>query len=151
VRQRGPLRAAATIWRRSIQARVVISTLLLSAVVVTLVGVVLMRQITHGLVENKTQSSVTEAARGTADAQSRLSAASGTDFDSSTQLAQLASSIVSRGAVQGYDVVLTGPIAGTSASLVTGSGTRKTPGVDTSSVPQRLRTLVEDKDRSGIS
>jgi len=42
----GPLRRAATFWRRSIQARVVVSTLVLSAVVVTLVGWVLIRQIT---------------------------------------------------------------------------------------------------------
>jgi two-component system sensor histidine kinase MtrB len=123
----------------------VISTLLLSAVVVTLVGWILMRQITDGLVDSKTASAVAEASRGTAEAQARLSAASGTDYDASTQLAQLAASIVSRGTVQGYDVVLTGPIAGTSEAIATGSGTRKTPGVDSGSVPQRLRSIVENR------
>jgi two-component system sensor histidine kinase MtrB len=123
----------------------VISTLLLSAIVVTLVGWILMRQITDGLVASKTQTSVAEATRGTAEAQTRLSAASGTDFDASAQLAQLAASIVSRGTVQGYDVVLTGPIAGTSEGVATGSGTRKTPGIDTNSVPQRLRSVVDSE------
>ena len=147
----GPVRRAVTIWRRSIQARVVISTLVLSALVVLLVGWVLMRQITDGLVAGKTESSVAEATRGAVDAQRRLSAASGTDLDSSAQLTQLVDSLVSRGSVQGYDVVLIGPIAGTSEVLVTGSGTRNTPGVDTASVPARLRTTVENEGGSGIS
>jgi two-component system, OmpR family, sensor histidine kinase MtrB len=130
---------------------VVISTLVLSAVVVTLVGWVLMRQVTDGLVSSKTESSVAEATRGTLDAQRRLSAASGTDFDSSTQLSQLVTSIVSRGSVQGYDVVLTGPIIGSSEGIAAGSGTRNTPGVQSDSVPERLRTLVESPDSTGTS
>ena len=46
-RASGLLRSTATVWRRSIQARVVLSTVLLSAVVVTLVGWTLTRQISH--------------------------------------------------------------------------------------------------------
>ena len=61
VKAGAPLRRAVTVWRRSIQARVVISTLLLSAVVVSLVGWVLLQQITDGLVHRKTESSVAEA------------------------------------------------------------------------------------------
>ncbi len=141
----GLLRRAATSWRRSIQARVVISTLLLSAVVVTLVGWVLLRQVADGLVASKTEASIGEAARGTVEAQERLSAASGTDFDSSAQLGQLAATIVSRGDVQGFDAVLTGPLAGSSDALAAGSGTRKSPGLATDSVPQRLRETVESE------
>jgi two-component system, OmpR family, sensor histidine kinase MtrB len=148
---RGPIRRAATIWRRSIQARVVISTLVLSAVVVTLVGMVLMRQVTDGLVESKTKSAVAEATRGASDAEARLSGAAGTDFDASAQLTQLVTSIVARGAVQGYDVVLTGPIAGSSKAIAAGSGTRNTPFVKSDSVPERLRRLVERPDRTGTS
>jgi len=146
VASQGPVRRAVTVWRRSIQARVVLSTLLLCAVVVTLVGWLLMRQITAGLVNSKVESSIAEASRGTVDAQQRLSAASGTDFDASTQLSQLAASIVSRGAVQGYDALLTGPIAGTGSDLTTGSGTRKTAGLDPRSVPDRLRVAVQRRD-----
>jgi two-component system sensor histidine kinase MtrB len=145
VRAGEPLRRAVTIWRRSIQARVVISTMLLSALVVILVGWILLRQITDGLVASKTETAVAEASRGTIEAQARLTAASGTDFDSSAQLTQLVDTIVSRGAAQGYDVVLTGPIPGTSEGLATGSGTRNSPGLKTDSVPERLREVVESK------
>ena len=140
---RRQVRRAVTVWRRSIQARVVISTLLLSTVVVSLVGWVLLQQITAGLVESKTDSSVAEAARATADAQSRLSTADSNEFDSSTQITQLVSSLVSRGTVQGYEIVLQGPIAGSGAAAA-GAGTSSSPGVLGSSLPERLRREVED-------
>ena len=141
---RRQVRRAVTVWRRSIQARVVISTLLLSAVVVSLVGWVLIQQITSGLLKSKTDSSVAEAARATADAQTRLSAADGNDFDSATQITQLVSTLVSRGTVQGYEIVLRGPIAGSATSATTGAGTSSTPGVLASSIPERRRVEVED-------
>ncbi len=140
----GLLRRAATFWRRSIQARVVVSTLLLSAVVVTLVGWVLMRQITDGLVAGKTNTSVAEATRGAYDAQSRLEGAAGTEFDSAAQLAQLVAGMVARGDVQGYDVVLDGPVPGTGEEPAAGSGgTFKSPDVLIDSIPARLRGVVE--------
>jgi two-component system sensor histidine kinase MtrB len=141
---RDALRRAATVWRRSIQARVVISTLLLSAVVVSLVGWVLLQQITSGLVHSKTVSSVAEATRATAEAQTRLSAANGTDFDASAQLTQLVSTLVSRGSVQGYEIVLKGPIDGSASGLVSAAGTSSTPGVLGASVPRRLQHRVND-------
>jgi two-component system sensor histidine kinase MtrB len=139
----GPLRRAATFWQRSIQARVVVSTLLLSAVVVTLVGWVLMRQITDGLVASKTNAAVAEATRGAYDARSRLEGVPGTEFDSGAQLAQLVAGMVVRGDMQGYDVVLDGPLPGTAEESTTGSGgTFKSPDVVTESVPDRLRDVV---------
>src|SRR3954465_11156388 len=133
-----------TVWQRSIQARVVLSTLLLSAVVVSLVGWVLLQQITGGLVKGKTDSSVAEAARATAEAQRRLSAAGSNDLDAGSQLSQLVSTLVSRGSVQGYEIVLSGPIAGSTTGLSTGAGTSSTPGVLSSSIPGSLRTDVEN-------
>ena len=139
-----PLRRAASLWQRSIQVRVVVSTLLLSAVVVTLVGWVLMRQVTDGLVAGKTNSSVAEATRGAYEAQSRLAGVPGTEFDPSAQLAQLVAGIVARGDMQGYDVVLDGPVDATSQASSAGSGgTFKSPDVLTASVPPRLRHVVE--------
>src|SRR3954471_23010409 len=132
-----------TVWRRSIQSRVVISTVLLSAVVVSLVGWVLLQQVTSGLVHGKTELSVAEATRATAEAQRRLSAANGNDFDASTQLTQLVSTLVSRGSVQGYEIVLTGPLPGSSTGVVAGAGTSSTPGVLSDSIPERLRARVE--------
>ena len=139
------------LWRRSIQARVVISTLLLSTLVVSLVGWMLLGQITDGLVDAKTKSSIAEAARGAQDAQRRLSGASGTEFDSSSQLTQLVASIVQRGSVQGYDVVLTGPVAGSSPGIAAGSSTRNTQGVRSDSIPDELRRRVELPTASGVS
>ncbi len=130
-------------WRRSIQARVVISTLLLSAVVVSLVGWVLLQQITSGLVQSKTDSSVAEATRATAEAQTRLSAASGNEFDARAQVNQLVSTLVSRGSVQGYEIVLRGPIGGVAAGVSAGAGTSSTPGVRGSSIPAQLSRQVE--------
>jgi len=138
-----PVRRAATVWQRSIQSRVVISTLLLSAVVVSLVGWVLLHQVTDGLVHSKTESSVSESTRATAEAERRLSAANGTDFDANTQIAQLVRTLVSRGTVQGYDIVLIGPIAGSTDAVAAGSGTSNTPGVLSESIPTSLRTKVE--------
>ncbi len=52
--------------------------------------------------------------------------------------------IVARGDVQGYDVVLDGPVPGTSEGPTAGSGgTFKSPDVLTSSIPERLRDVVE--------
>jgi two-component system, OmpR family, sensor histidine kinase MtrB len=138
-------------WRRSIQVRVVASVLLLSAVVVSLTGWLLLQQITDGLLEAKAEGSVAEAERSRLDAQLRLESASGTEFDSSSQLTQLVSSIVERGAVQGYEVVLTGPVRAPEGSTTIGSGTRKTPGVLTSSVPVALREEVESSTEPAIS
>jgi len=148
---RRAVRRTATVWRRSIQARVVLSTLLLCAVVVSLVGWVLLRQITGGLVNGKTEASVNEAARATAEAQRRLSAANGNDFDASTQLTQLVSTLVSRGSVQGYEIVLRGPIAGSSTARASGTGTSSTPGVLGSSIPRALVHQVEDSTSDDTS
>ncbi len=139
----GPLRRAVTFWQRSIQARVVVSTLVLSAVVVTLVGWMLMRQITDGLVASRTNAAVAEATRGAYDAQRTLDGVPGTELDSGTQLAQLVAGMVVRGEMQGYHVVLDGPLPGTvDAGSTTTGGTFKSPDVMTQSIPERLREVV---------
>ncbi|MGA8996088.1 MAG: MtrAB system histidine kinase MtrB [Nocardioidaceae bacterium] len=127
-----------------------ISTLALSAAVVVLVGYVLLQQVTTGLVETKTESAVAESARATAEAQRRLSAADGNDFDSRTQLTQLVSTLVSRGSVQGYEIVMRGPLART-GGLPAGGGTSSTPGVLQASIPPGLSRQVEDASGAGTS
>ena len=49
----GALRRALTFWRRSIQARVVASTVLLSAVVIAAVGWLLLQQTRDGLLDHR--------------------------------------------------------------------------------------------------
>jgi len=144
------LSRVAGIWRRSIQARVVISTVLLAAIVVALVGWTLMRQITDGLVSSRVDASIAEATRGNKEAESALRAASTRDFDASTQLNQLIQTMVSRGLAQGYGVVIAGPITDTEDGLGTG-GVSLTPGLLAESVPPSLVTAVRDAAQTGTS
>jgi two-component system sensor histidine kinase MtrB len=143
-----PVAAVVRLWRRSIQARVVIGTVVLSAIVVSLVGWTLSRQITDGLVRDRVDVAVAEAGRSTADVQSALSAAS-PDFDTATQLPTLVSGIVARGSVRGYDVVLVGPLetGGTSPA----GGEFLTPGLRPESVPENLQAVVEGEPTATTS
>jgi two-component system, OmpR family, sensor histidine kinase MtrB len=137
----GPLHGVVTLWRRSIQARVVISTVLLSALVVSLVGWTLLRQVTDGLVRERVDESVAEASRATEDLQLSLSAAT-PEFESSAQLTSLMTTEISRGQVRGYDVVLVGPLSVDDEGRVLGGGERFTPGLDLSSLPEELTARV---------
>jgi two-component system sensor histidine kinase MtrB len=139
-----PFPGLVTVWRRSIQARVVLSTVLLSAVVVSLVGWTLMRQISDGLVRDRVDAAVAEAARSSNEVQSSLSAAP-YDVDVGSQLPALVSTVVSRGAVRGYDVALIGPLSD-SAAAPAGGGEFSTPGLLLDSVPERLRATVEEPE-----
>jgi two-component system, OmpR family, sensor histidine kinase MtrB len=107
-----PWRAVRSAWRRSLQARVVLGTLLLSALVVALVGWMLLGQVTAGLVEGKRQAALSEAASGFDTAQDQLDAADPNDFDPRALLPDLFDNLSSRGDASGqYDVLLTGPVA----------------------------------------
>ena len=137
-----PFRGLAGSWRRSVQARVVLTTVALSALVVLLLGMTLLRQISDGLVDSRVRSALDEAARSTAEVQTELSAATG-DLDVDTQLPALLARVVSRGQGQGFGVVLIGPLPVSGG--VGREGQRFTPGLDPASVPTRLRERVEDR------
>lgn len=112
-----PVRAARRVYVRSIQARVVISIVLLSAIVITLVGVLLTRQIAEGLTESKAAEAVSEGAAGVQFAQGSLDAEppSSTQGTQSLLLNPLQSALVSRGgAERSYEIVLVGPIQSSS-------------------------------------
>jgi two-component system sensor histidine kinase MtrB len=128
------------LWRRSLQFRVVLSTVALSALVVALLGVALLRQISDGLVNERVDVALAEAGQSSAEVQTSLSAAS-TDFDVDAQLNDLAAGVVERGRSRGYDVALIGPLA--SGAGGSGGGQRLSPGLDPSSVPTDLRRRVE--------
>ena len=134
---------ALTFWRRSIRTRVVVSIVLLGAVVVGTVGLLVMRQLTDGLVNSRVQASLAEASSETANAQDRLGSAGGSDFDPETQLRQLVESLVSRGEIRGYDVVGLGPVGKATTGAGGTGGIRASAGIDPASVPQRLRDAVE--------
>src|SRR3954471_4927614 len=104
------LRRGLTFWRRSIQARVVVSTVLLSAVVVTAVGWFLLRQVEQGLVDERVDAVLSEVANENSQAESSLKAA--TETNAATQVQQLLQTINSSGQVRGFHVVLTGDDGG---------------------------------------
>src|SRR4051794_17674214 len=131
-------------WRRSLRTRVVTAIVVLSAVVVGSVGFMVIRQISDGLVKSRVSASVAEARTEPATARERLGSAGGNDFDPETQLRLLVESLVARGEVKGFELVVRGPVgAGSEAG-----GVRSTPAVDAASVPESLRTSVEQGENS---
>ncbi|MDO9456122.1 MtrAB system histidine kinase MtrB [Nocardioides sp.] len=104
------VRRALTFWRRSTQARVVVSTLVLSAVVISAVGWYLLRETRDGLLDSRVDTVLAEAANETRDAEERLESVSGRDTDVAAQLRVLADTIIRRGETRGYSVVVAGPV-----------------------------------------
>lgn len=141
LRVRRTVADALTFWRRSIRTRVVVTIVLLGAIVAGSVGWLLIQQISDGLVKSRVSASVAEAVSETASARERLGSAGGSDFDPATQLRQLAETLVARGEVRGYDVVVLGPV-GADADPGTETGVRATPGISAATVPDRLRRVV---------
>jgi two-component system sensor histidine kinase MtrB len=138
------VRRALTFWRRSIQARVVASTLLLSAVVVSVVGWFLLQQTKDGLLDQRVEAVVAEARGEVREAEVRLEAASVMDPDATRQQVDLVDPIIDRGQDRDFSVVLAGP-AGESLDLEE-SGAVYTAGLDIESVPT---SMVERFDEAG--
>ena len=136
------VRRALTFWRRSVQARVVASTVVLSATVVGIVGAFLMQQTRDGLVDNRVDQVVAEAENETAEARNKLSFAPGIDVDESAQQEDLIEPIIDRGASRGFAAILA-PTSGTGARLSDG-GAKFTQGLDLASVPESLQQHFEE-------
>ena len=136
------LRRGLTFWRRSIQARVVASTLLLSAVVVSIVGWILLTQTRDGLLDHRVSAVVAEANNETTEARSRLAAAPGTEIDATSQQRALVDPIIQRGGTRGFSVVLTGPVGGDGNRIA--DGALFTPGLRTASVPASLEEQFDE-------
>ncbi|MGH3425792.1 MAG: hypothetical protein ACRDO8_13745, partial [Nocardioidaceae bacterium] len=142
-----PARATLSVWRRSIQARVVISTMLLSAIVIGLVGWALLRQVADGLVDGRRAVAVAEAQAGFDNAQEQLDVSVVSDANSQSQvLTQLVDDITSRsGSPRSYEVMLQGPvdIDGTAGSQ---SGVRSSAPIRPDSIPTGLARQVSGSD-----
>src|ERR1051325_2997293 len=70
-----PVSKLIRLWRRSIQARVVIGTLALSAVLSMLAGWILLSRVADGLLESKRQAAISQTAAGVDTAQSFIDGA----------------------------------------------------------------------------
>lgn len=138
-----PFRATTGAWRRSIQARVVLSTVLLCAVVITLVGWALLRQVADGLIEGRQNLAIAEARAGFDDAQEELDASVIDESNTRSQvLTQLVDSLTSRGgSPRSYEVVLEGPIAA-DGSPGDDADVRSSAEVQATSIPGSLARRV---------
>lgn len=140
------VRRAFTFWRRSIQARVVISTVVLSAVIVSIVGWILLQQTRQGLLEHRVDVVLGEVEAELGDARDRLAAASGTEVNASRQQRDLVDPIIERGLSRDYSVVLAGP-EGEDLPL-RGGGGEYTSGLDLVSVPESLEAHFDGVNRA---
>lgn len=126
-----------TTWRRSIQTRVVVYTVLLTSAAVSLVGLILLEQIGDELVQDRVAAAKAEASEELSAARSSIAETSGADGDNPLQRNDLGDPIIQRSVSRGYGVVMAGPVTSTSGRI-SDDGVEWTPGVDVRSVPRTL-------------
>lgn len=99
-------------WRGSVQTRVVVGTIAMSALVVTFTGLWLLGRITDGLLESQTSAAVAEARAGYAFASRHLDASVAQDDSPRVEdVNDLLASLIGRGgAERGFDIVVVGPL-----------------------------------------
>jgi two-component system sensor histidine kinase MtrB len=143
---RGATAEATALWRRSLQLRVVVSTVALSSTVVLVLGMVLQTQIADRLIENKTQAALQQAENSRALVESELG---GVDPSSTSLGGRLTTAIdrltnpepsnegVAAASAGAFEPVL---VDGGGAQGVPGSGQKVGPLAD---VPTGLRSAVE--------
>ncbi|MDQ6873719.1 MAG: MtrAB system histidine kinase MtrB [Actinomycetota bacterium] len=129
-------------WRRSLQLRVVGTTLLASGIVVVLLGLVLLNQIAGGLLGSQRKAAIAETTAGLQYAQSQLSAIGGAEDPALQQtLLDIGRFLSNRGGAGGlYNVV----IQPTSGDLE-----RVGPADVDISIPSGLRDLVKRRGEQG--
>jgi two-component system sensor histidine kinase MtrB len=132
---RSEIRRALTFWRRSIQARVVASIVVLSAVVVSAVGWVLLQQTQKGLLDHRVDAVLVEVNTAVAEANRQLDGAL-TSSDPNEQQTALGNLLVKRGGSRGFQVVLIGPVG--AVPTIDEGAPILTRGLNTSSVPVSL-------------
>ncbi|TAK69140.1 MAG: HAMP domain-containing histidine kinase [Actinomycetota bacterium] len=133
------------VFRRSLQLRVITTTLLVSAVVVGLLGALLLSRVTSGLLEAKERSALAEASAGRNEAQRLLDAAdTGTTTPSPVRLIDsVAATLAARAGTPGLFDILVLASAPTAAE----APERGTNLVSEDSVPGQLRQAVAGSQR----
>ncbi|MFI9171662.1 MtrAB system histidine kinase MtrB [Streptomyces lincolnensis] len=157
---RRPLLPVMRLWRRNIQLKVVVTTLLMSLGVVLLLGFVVIGQVRNGLLDAKVKASQSQATGGFAVAKQKAEEAGtgtgddGAPVDEHTEqnviqwMSDLVESLSSGG--QGAFDVVTLPAAGDASGG--GRGPRASGDVDWSaSVPEALRERVDSSTAAAQS
>nr|WP_024799864.1 MtrAB system histidine kinase MtrB [Nocardia sp. BMG51109] len=131
------------LWRRSLQLRVVVSTLTLSLIVITILGVVLTSQITDRLLDAKINAAVEEMSRARNTVQTQLTGV----HDSSTQAIRLQDAL--RTLSSGTSSETAGSAGSYQASLaMLGDGQQELTAGPIQDVPAELRRFVQQNQVS---
>ena len=134
------MRQLMRLWRRSIQTRVVASTVLLSTLVIGATGWALLNDVADGLADSRRTAAIAEARSGFKTAQAQLDAALESEPETQAQaLTQMVDSLTGvRGGRRAYELVLEGPL-GEGATPV-----RSSAAIAPGSLPDDLRRSVID-------
>jgi two-component system, OmpR family, sensor histidine kinase MtrB len=130
-------------WRRSLQTRVIATTLLLSGTVSVLIGATILHQVRDGLLDSATRSALGQLSNGVEDAQSQFAALPRAD---PRAVEKTASGVVLALSPdpdqQDYDVVLLSATPGLPSYQP-----RTGPHVRAASIPPDLRHTVSEQSR----
>ncbi len=135
-------------WHRSLQLRVIGTTLVISVVVVAVLGIFLMQQIASGLLSNERKAAITQASDGFTFAQSDPNVL-GPNGSSASALISLVSALQSgSGLGNTYDVVVLQRGTGSGLAGVTGNQADQALA---QSIPLALTNEVAEEQLSGRS
>jgi two-component system sensor histidine kinase MtrB len=135
-------------WHRSLQLRVIGTTLVISVVVVAVLGIFLMQQIASGLLSNERKAAITQASDGFTFAQSDPNVL-GPNGSSASALISLVSALQSgSGLGNTYDVVVLQRGTGSGLAGVTGNQANQALA---QSIPLALTNEVAEEQLSGRS
>ncbi|KAA1422457.1 HAMP domain-containing histidine kinase [Mumia zhuanghuii] len=145
LRVRQAVLPAVSLWRRSIQARVVITTMAISALVIGGVGWLMLQGVADGMVEARKTVALSEARAGFSAAQQALDVSAISDASSEPEaLRTLVNDLASRaGSPPSYQVLLEGPLdnAGDGEAAVVSSS-----GIAPQTIPDDLARAVAEGD-----
>ena len=132
------MRNVMRLWRRSIQTRVVASTILLSTLVIGATGWALLSDVADGLADSRRNAAIAEARSGFEVAQAQLDAALESEPETQAQaLTQMVDSLTGvRGGRRAYELVLEGPLGGDDTPV------RSSAAIAPGSLPSDLRRSV---------
>ncbi|MEV5650436.1 MtrAB system histidine kinase MtrB [Nocardia sp. NPDC052254] len=132
------------LWRRSLQLRVVVSTLTLSLIVITILGVVLTSQITDRLLDAKVNAAVEEMTRARNSVETQLTGVS----DSSAQSARLQDAVNALSTGGSSSSSAGGAGTYTVALAMVGDGQQEVTAGPIGEVPAELRRFVQQNQVS---
>ncbi|MCM2392322.1 MtrAB system histidine kinase MtrB [Streptomyces albipurpureus] len=144
---RRPLLPAVRLWRRNIQLRIVVTTLLMSLGVVVLLGFVVIGQVRNGLLDAKGKAAQSQAAGGFAVARDRANALvgpgpTGAGSDGQAATSSWRSDLVEQLASGGQGAFSVVALSVDSPEEGLHLGPRTSGGVHVASIPENLRQAV---------